>query len=243
MKRLIKPIMVALVVMSLMISAAATFNPKVDYMSKMIQAAKDGDRDAVIEYANARNEKIESLGLKYNKVFADEIWDKYNKYTTIDYSKLMIEAATNGDFINGRAYATQRDEKIKTLGLSYPRYTFDDMYLLAKIVANEAGSSWLPWNWKAGVAEVVVNRVASSKYPNTISGVIYQSDQYAGVYGSRFSNMVPNSTCARVAVWILNGNRVFGDPSILYQANFPQGRGVAVRMYDSHLGTTYFCYG
>lgn len=243
MKRLIKPIIAIILTLCMAVTAVAAFNPKTDYMALMIQAAKNGDRDSVFQYANIRNEKIESLGMKYNKVLAEDIWQKYNKYTNIDYSKLMIEAATKGDFTNGRAYAEQRDEKIRVLGLSYPSYTFDDMYLLAKIVVNEAGSHWLPWNWKAGVAEVVINRVASSKYPNSISGVIFQSGQYYGVNSSRFANMVPDYTCSHVAVWILSGKRVFGDQSILYQANFPQGRGTAYTMHDGALGTTYFCYG
>jgi N-acetylmuramoyl-L-alanine amidase len=56
-------------------------------------------------------------------------------------------------------------------------YTQDELDLLARLVTAEAESQ--PYSAQIGVAAVVVNRVKSDLFPNTISSVIYQkSDGY-----------------------------------------------------------------
>lgn len=51
--------------------------------------------------------------------------------------------------------------------------------LLARLVRAEAGNQ--PFEGKVAVAQVVLNRVASSQFPNSISAVIYQSGQFSPV--------------------------------------------------------------
>lgn len=51
--------------------------------------------------------------------------------------------------------------------------------LLARLVEAEAGAE--PYAGKVAVAKVVLNRVASSEFPDTIRGVIYQSGQFSPV--------------------------------------------------------------
>ncbi len=59
--------------------------------------------------------------------------------------------------------------------------TFDDgdRYLLANLIYCEAGGE--PYDGQLAVASVVINRVLSSKYPDTVTGVIYQSYQFSPV--------------------------------------------------------------
>lgn len=58
-------------------------------------------------------------------------------------------------------------------------YTDADLKLLACLVHSEAGDQ--RYEGKLAVANVVLNRVKSSKFPNTIKGVIYQPGQFAVV--------------------------------------------------------------
>ncbi|KOA20643.1 spore cortex-lytic enzyme precursor [Clostridium homopropionicum DSM 5847] len=51
-------------------------------------------------------------------------------------------------------------------------YSSSDLDLLARLIRAEAEGQ--PYNAKVAVAAVVVNRVQSSEFPNTISAVIYQ---------------------------------------------------------------------
>ncbi len=58
-----------------------------------------------------------------------------------------------------------------------------DRYLLANLIYCEAGGE--PYAGKLAVASVVINRVLSSKYPDTVVGVIYQSGQFSPVRSGR----------------------------------------------------------
>lgn len=56
-------------------------------------------------------------------------------------------------------------------------YTESDLDLLARLITAEAQDQ--PYNAQVGVASVVINRIKSSEFPNTISSVIYQkNDKY-----------------------------------------------------------------
>lgn len=81
----------------------------------------------------------------------------------------------------------------------------NDVTLLAALIQCEAGTKY---NNVLAVGTVVMNRVRSSSYPNSISGVIYQSGQFPPAYSSKFKRLVangPNSTCMRAAQDVING--------------------------------------
>lgn len=60
-----------------------------------------------------------------------------------------------------------------------------DRYLLANLIYCEAGGE--PYEGQVAVGSVVINRVLSSKYPNTVSGVIYQNKQFSPAASGRLS--------------------------------------------------------
>jgi len=58
-------------------------------------------------------------------------------------------------------------------------YTYDDLILLTKLINSEShGESKLD---KLLVGSVVLNRVSSNEFPNTIKEVIYQRNQFSGI--------------------------------------------------------------
>ena len=59
-----------------------------------------------------------------------------------------------------------------------------DRYLLANLIYCEAGSE--PYAGQLAVGAVVINRVLSSKFPDTVVGVIYQKKQFSPVASGRF---------------------------------------------------------
>jgi spore germination cell wall hydrolase CwlJ-like protein len=85
--------------------------------------------------------------------------------------------------------------------------TDSDAYLLGAIIQCEAeGESY---EGKLAVGSVVLNRVRSSYFPNTISGVIYQSGQFSPVASGRLAYRLEagvNGTCIQAAQEVLNGN-------------------------------------
>lgn len=159
-----------------------------------------------------------------------------------DYMAQMMACAVVGDADCGRQLAEARNVKIDEQGLTYPKVAWDDLYLLAKIIYAEAGSYWLPDSWKMSVGEVVLNRVASPEFPNTIQEVIYQPGQYYGSQSRYFEDLRPDLRCVDLAKRLLEGERILNDPSVVFQANFKQGSGPMVSLFDNKLGWTYLCY-
>ena len=156
-----------------------------------------------------------------------------------DYMAVMVSAAASGDSVAGRQAQHCRDEKIDALSLNYTKINYDDLVLLARVMYSEAGSEWLSDEWKMAVGEVVLNRVASPEFPNTIYAVIAQPRQYGNL---AYSSMRPSARCAALAVRLLEGERVLNEPSVVFQSNFVQGSGVYRVFYDRILGATYLCY-
>lgn len=77
-----------------------------------------------------------------------------------------------------------------------------DLNLLARLIYGEArGESY---TGQVAVGAVVLNRVKSSSFPNTISGVIYQSGAFDAVSDGQI-NLTPNSTAKKAAQDALNG--------------------------------------
>ncbi|MCR4792588.1 MAG: cell wall hydrolase [Lachnospiraceae bacterium] len=89
----------------------------------------------------------------------------------------------------------------------------DDLLLLAALIQCEAGGE--PYEGQVAVGAVVMNRVRSAAYPNTIHGVIYASGQFTPAMSGRV-NQVYNSgaireSCIMAAQEALNGVSNVGD--------------------------------
>ncbi len=78
----------------------------------------------------------------------------------------------------------------------------NDLNLLTRIVYGEArGESY---TGQVAIAAVVLNRVKSSKFPNSVAGVIYQSGAFTAVSDGQI-NLTPNATAKKAAQDALNG--------------------------------------
>lgn len=157
------------------------------------------------------------------------------------YLNEMTEAAAAGDVEAGRSAEEKRNAVIDASAAeSDPgKISFDDLYLLSKVICYEAGSDWLTDEFRICVGEVIMNRVTSPEYPDSIHDVIYQKGQYACVNSARFAGLVPTEECIDAALRLLCGERRMV-PSVVFQSNDLQGEPFT--MYtDRRLGTTYFC--
>ncbi len=94
----------------------------------------------------------------------------------------------------------------------------DDLWVLACIIDWEAG--WEPYEGKLAVANVVLNRVRSSHYPDTVQEVVYARGQFGGVMSgdsisSRFSERLKNGPrtdeCMEAALEAVSGKNNVGD--------------------------------
>lgn len=118
-------------------------------------------------------------------------------------------------------------------------YSEYDLDLLARVICVEAGCSWIPDWVQLYVGSVVLNRVNSSMYPDTIEGVLYDPGQY-NPYA--LYNYTPDDrTIANARQLLENGSVLPAD--VLGQNGECTGDGIYDSYYDSVLGSTvYFTY-
>lgn len=101
----------------------------------------------------------------------------------------------------------------------------DDTTLLAAIIQCEAGSEC--YEGKVAVGAVVLNRVRSGGYPNTISGVIYQSGQFGPVSNGSLARVLASgnisSSCRQAAADALAGVDPTGGKLSFHRADGSSG--------------------
>ncbi len=124
-----------------------------------------------------------------------------------------------------------------TTAASSAAYLSADHRLLAKLVYAEArGESY---KGQVAVAAVVLNRVASSEFPNTVTGVIYQSGAFSCVSNGSINN-TPDSSCIRAAREALNGWDPTGGCLYYYNARLTSDTWIRTRTIVTVIGNHSF---
>lgn len=102
-----------------------------------------------------------------------------------------------------------------------------DFDLLARLVAAEAGGE--PYEGQIAVAAVVLNRMRSNKFPDSVRGVIYQENQFSSV--PKLPYIQPSESCRKAVVEAINGV----DPSngALYFYNPEISSKEGIRFFNS----------
>ncbi len=100
-------------------------------------------------------------------------------------------------------------QTLKALGISSTSssqssssYSDSDVMLLARLIYGEArGESYIG---QVAVGAVVLNRIKSASFPNTMAGVIYQRYAFTAVDDGQI-NLTPNATAKKAAQDAING--------------------------------------
>lgn len=177
-----------------------------------------------------------------NNCFAEE------EISTEEISEELTTEATTVQFINpestdiveieiGDKLTTEEiTETIHYVAKSVSTdYSYDEVEMLAHLINGEAGADWCSDTTRYYVGSVVLNRVNSYEFPDTIYGVIFQSGQYACTWDGNYDR-TPSQRCYEIAKDLLE-NGSWLPNNVVFQANFSQGSGV----YD-YIDDVYFCY-
>ena len=138
--------------------------------------------------------KTEAAGLEKNDIITGLgiAFVLYMLFETTDNDNLVGSEVDTSDINNNRDY----DIEISSINVE----------LLAKVIHAEArGESF---EGQVAVGAVIVNRMESPEFPNTIEGVLYQSNQFKSVSNGQI-NLSPNQSAYRAAKRAINGE----DPS------------------------------
>lgn len=117
-------------------------------------------------------------------------------------------------------------------------YSSSDVYLLAKVIAAEArGESYVG---QVAVGAVVLNRVDSSSFPDTVSGVVYQKGAFSAVTDSNWS-VSPDATSRKAAQDAINGWDPSGGALYYYNPAKTSNKWIRTRPVVTTIGAHVFC--
>ncbi len=159
--------------------------------------------DALSKYGS-RGEEVRQIQTKLKR------WGYYNGNVDGIYGSQTLEAVKyfqrkNGLTVDGIAGT----KTLQAMGImnssnssSSSSLSSSDLNLLSRLIYAEARGE--PYTGQVAVGAVVLNRVKSSSFPNTISGVIYQSGAFSVVNDGQI-NLTPNETAKKAARDAMNG--------------------------------------
>lgn len=139
--------------------------------------------------------------------YSGEIDGVYGSQTIAAVKYFQRKNGLTQDGVTGKATyaALGMNDSVKALGGSNKNtssYTSGDLYLLAKCIHAEArGESY---TGQVAVGAVILNRIKSPNFPNTISGVIYQKGAFTAVDDGQI-NLEPNQSAYNAARDAMNG--------------------------------------
>ncbi len=147
-------------------------------------------RDVIGEYSD-QIEDAEAAALAYEAAIAAKEADLAYLRQRLAEEQAMSRAAAQGVW---------RD-------ISEVSFEENDRYLLANLIYCEAGGE--PYEGQVAVGAVVINRLLSSKYPDTVTGVIYQRSQFSPAGSGRLAIALAEnratSSCYRAADEAMSG--------------------------------------
>ena len=165
---------------------------------------ENNEVEALSKYGS-RGDEVRQIQTKLKR------WGYYNGNVDGIYGSQTLEAVKyfqrkNGLTVDGIAGPAT----LKAMGIynssnsssSSSSSNSSNVNLLARLIYGEARGE--PYTGQVAVGAVVMNRVKSSSFPNTISGVIYQSGAFDAVRDGQI-NLSPNSTAIKAAQDAING--------------------------------------
>jgi N-acetylmuramoyl-L-alanine amidase len=115
-----------------------------------------------------------------------------------------------------------------------------DLQLLARAINGEARGE--PYEGQVAVGAVILNRVKSSNFPNTIAGVIYQPGAFTAVSDGQISVPIDSSaTVVKAAQDALNGWDPTGGAIYYFNPNTATNKWIWSRPLTKVIGKHRFC--
>jgi N-acetylmuramoyl-L-alanine amidase len=157
---------------------------------------------------------------------ADGIYGPQTEKAVINFQKW---AKIRIDGVAGKeTHASLFGNQVPTRGAGTSRNTSSaDLYWLSRIIHSESASE--PYNGKVAVGNVVLNRVQSKSFPNSVYGVIFEYykniPQFSPVADGTIYN-TPSEESVRAARDSLNGVKPVGNATYFFNPSKAEGRWI-----------------
>ena len=147
-----------------------------------------------------------------------------------DYFTLLRQAAANADAELGRRIARERNARLSESELPID---FDELLLLSRYIDSRAGDARLTQEQRLCTGEVMLNRVASPEFPDTLADVLYDAGYAPGTRR-------PSAAAIDAALELLNGRRLL-EPRVVYHSTDKPRGAVYASFCDRYYRRTFFC--
>lgn len=211
----------------------------ISYLSYNIFFREDTNSSYALSKYGSRSDEVRQIQTKLKR------WGYYNGNVDGIYGSQTLSAvkwfqSKNGLSVDGIA----GPKTLAAMGIYSSSNTntttnsSSDLNLLARLVYAEARGE--PYTGQVAVASVVLNRVKSSSFPNSVAGVIYQRGAFDVVSDGQI-NLAPDATAKKAAQDAING----WDPSYgaiyYFNPNTATSKWIWSRPLTVVIGNHRFC--
>jgi N-acetylmuramoyl-L-alanine amidase len=120
-----------------------------------------------------------------------------------------------------------------------PGYSENDIQIMAQAVYGEARGE--PYVGQVAVAAVIINRINSPTFPNTVSGVIFEPRAFTAVADGQIY-MTPNETARRAVLDAINGQDPTGNAIYYFNPDTATSGWIWSRPQIKRIGKHIFCH-
>lgn len=161
----------------------------------------------------------------------------HTEVQVVSATKSVSTAAIPADNADPETLSKQRKEKnhSETAEIGFSDAEID---LLARIVRAEAQTE--PFEGKVAVADVVLNRVESSKFPNTIKEVIYAPNQFQPVANGEINKPADEESIEAVFTALTDNGDISQDALFFYNPSIATNRWLDSRQTTVVIGQHAF---
>ncbi len=89
---------------------------------------------------------------------------------------------------------------------SFETITLEEFDMISKIIMAEAEGE--EWEAQWYIACVILNRVESDLFPDSVEEVIFQEKQFSCVWNGRYDRVIPNDSCMEALQYALDMERI-----------------------------------
>ncbi len=146
-------------------------------------------------------QKLKDQGFYYGEV--DGIYGKNTENAVIKYQQskgLRIDGIAGSETLNSLGITSSSGGSTTS---SSSTANSNDKYILAKMISAEARGE--PFEGQVAVGAVIINRVKHPSFPNTISGVLYESGAFSALSDGQYYNEPIADSAYRAADLAIKG--------------------------------------
>ncbi|MGV3466940.1 MAG: spore cortex-lytic enzyme [Heyndrickxia sp.] len=173
----------------------------------------------------------------YNRDFVMDQIRKGNDFTY--YGGVDIDKQIKPNSSSSNADNTKPNNSSNVTASSVPNgYSQNDIKLMSNAVYGESRGE--PYEGQVAVAAVILNRVESASFPNTVSGVIFQPGAFTAVADGQIW-LTPNKTAEKAVMDALNGWDPTGNALYYFNPATATSKWIWSRPQIKQIGKHIFC--